>query len=356
MDYNNNYDFKYPGGDDFYNVEDFNGNFDKVADELDDVNTALRGKASVKHSHDVGDLSGILPVYRGGTGQNSVDIKPISGSEKMVTSGGVYSALEGKQNKYSYVIANYDSDNNLKQYADFILNENGSNFNDLQTFISNIPRNSIVKMLLGNYVFTDTLVLNKAVIIEGSGHGTTIQIGENSKIGIYINNTDSQISNVTISNLNLSCYEGPTGQDYKTILYMSNINGVYIYNVRFGYSISTTGCSASLIKGANYLRNIHIHDCVMNSSIESPLDDSYTIDFINVTSLTELCAFISGCSCNSSGKFCIRVPNSSYASKLALYGFIGEYSIYGEDNQLIKTVGNSTYSQQEVVLSDSTDI
>lgn len=37
--------------------------------------------------------SGVLPVARGGTGQASVDTTPTQGSEKMVTSGGVYAAL-----------------------------------------------------------------------------------------------------------------------------------------------------------------------------------------------------------------------------------------------------------------------
>lgn len=37
--------------------------------------------------------AGILPVARGGTGQGSVDSSPTSGSAKMVTSGGVYQAV-----------------------------------------------------------------------------------------------------------------------------------------------------------------------------------------------------------------------------------------------------------------------
>jgi hypothetical protein len=39
--------------------------------------------------------NGTLPVARGGTGQTSVDTTPTSGSSKMVTSGGVYNALQG---------------------------------------------------------------------------------------------------------------------------------------------------------------------------------------------------------------------------------------------------------------------
>lgn len=39
--------------------------------------------------------SGTLPVSRGGTGQTAVDTAPTQGSDKMVTSGGVYTALNG---------------------------------------------------------------------------------------------------------------------------------------------------------------------------------------------------------------------------------------------------------------------
>lgn len=41
--------------------------------------------------------AGVLPVARGGTGNSSVDTTPTSGSTKMVTSGGIYTALNAKQ-------------------------------------------------------------------------------------------------------------------------------------------------------------------------------------------------------------------------------------------------------------------
>lgn len=42
-------------------------------------------------------VTGTLPVANGGTGNTSVDTTPTNGSTKMVTSGGVYTALAGKQ-------------------------------------------------------------------------------------------------------------------------------------------------------------------------------------------------------------------------------------------------------------------
>jgi len=41
---------------------------------------------------------GVLPVGNGGTGNSGVDTTPVSGSTKMVTSGGIYNALAGKAN------------------------------------------------------------------------------------------------------------------------------------------------------------------------------------------------------------------------------------------------------------------
>jgi len=77
----------------------------------------LAGKSDVGHTHAASDVtsgtfataripnlsatkitSGTLPVSRGGTGNTSVDTTPTSGSTKMVTSGGVYTALSSKAN------------------------------------------------------------------------------------------------------------------------------------------------------------------------------------------------------------------------------------------------------------------
>ena len=55
------------------------------------------GAAESSHNHSASNItSGTLPVARGGTGNTSVDTTPTSGSTKMVTSGGVYTALAGK--------------------------------------------------------------------------------------------------------------------------------------------------------------------------------------------------------------------------------------------------------------------
>lgn len=69
-----------------------------INQEIEDINETLLDKADVVHVHAASDItSGVLAVARGGTGNGSVDTTPTSGSTKMVTSGGLYTALNAKQ-------------------------------------------------------------------------------------------------------------------------------------------------------------------------------------------------------------------------------------------------------------------
>lgn len=68
-----------------------------VASTIAGVTPASIGAAASSHNHAASEItSGTLAVARGGTGNTSVDTTPTSGSTKMVTSGGVYTALSGK--------------------------------------------------------------------------------------------------------------------------------------------------------------------------------------------------------------------------------------------------------------------
>lgn len=61
------------------------------------INGILENKADSVHTHSADDIdTGILSVARGGTGNTSVDTAPTSGSTKMVTSGGVYTAIANR--------------------------------------------------------------------------------------------------------------------------------------------------------------------------------------------------------------------------------------------------------------------
>lgn len=54
------------------------------------------GAAAASHTHAASDITGTLGTAHGGTGNSSVDTAPTSGSTKMVTSGGVYTAFSNK--------------------------------------------------------------------------------------------------------------------------------------------------------------------------------------------------------------------------------------------------------------------
>lgn len=72
----------------------------KLARFWQGIKTKLANKSDVGHDHSTTDLtSGVLSVERGGTGYSSVDTTPTNGSAKMVTSGGIYTALTNKAGK-----------------------------------------------------------------------------------------------------------------------------------------------------------------------------------------------------------------------------------------------------------------
>lgn len=87
--------------------------------------------AASSHNHSADNItSGTLPVSRGGTGNTSVDTTPTNGSTKMVTSGGVYTALSGKSDTghtHNYAAAshgNHVPTTETANNAKFLRNDN----------------------------------------------------------------------------------------------------------------------------------------------------------------------------------------------------------------------------------------
>ena len=58
----------------FESIEDFNKNFDKVSDALDDIINMLGDKAPALHKHEADEITGVLAVENGGTGANTARI------------------------------------------------------------------------------------------------------------------------------------------------------------------------------------------------------------------------------------------------------------------------------------------
>lgn len=134
MKYTKNYQFKKPDSDDAYDIQNENDNMDLIDETLkntvDNVDIELNAAllelrnaianaqaileslvdskiathtANKNNPHSVtlaqvlgGGGSSVIPVANGGTGNSSVDSTPTQNSTKMVTSGGVYTALSGK--------------------------------------------------------------------------------------------------------------------------------------------------------------------------------------------------------------------------------------------------------------------
>ena len=134
MKYTKNYQFKKPDSDDAYDIQNENDNMDLIDETLkntvDNVDIELNAAllelrnaianaqaileslvdskiathtANKNNPHAVtlaqvlgGGGSSVIPVANGGTGNSSVDSTPTQNSTKMVTSGGVYTALAGK--------------------------------------------------------------------------------------------------------------------------------------------------------------------------------------------------------------------------------------------------------------------
>ena len=134
MKYTRNYQFKKPDSDDAYDIQNENDNMDLIDETLkntvDNVDIELNAAllelrnaianaqaileslvdskiathtANKNNPHSVtlaqvlgGGGSSVIPVANGGTGNSSVDTTPTQNSTKMVTSGGVYTALAGK--------------------------------------------------------------------------------------------------------------------------------------------------------------------------------------------------------------------------------------------------------------------
>lgn len=282
MVYNNNYGFNYPGGEDTYNVEDFNENFSKTGNALDSIKTSLAGKAPSSHVHAASSIaSGVLPVARGGTGQGSIDTTPTSGSSKMVTSGGVFTALEKKQSKYTYIIAAQDSDDVFKNGADLIYSSSST----LTIFLGKIPEGAEVYFAPGNYEVTTTININKSITITGSHNSVfnstclVFYVQGNASLSGSGYSKAGVIKNVTIENITLKRKSGTND-----LIHVQNADGIWLKNLTFvcenDVSVSSnTKCR--VIYCYNYCVNLFVLNCIFwNNMIDLGVkkENLYAVD------------------------------------------------------------------------------
>lgn len=114
------YNIKYIENNDSVDlVTDMNGNFRAVTNELDNIDDRINNRALTSHKHSADNItSGTLTVTRGGTGKSTLPVgqvlvgngtgaittkaissTPALNSSNLITSGGVYSAVQDKLSK-----------------------------------------------------------------------------------------------------------------------------------------------------------------------------------------------------------------------------------------------------------------
>ena len=98
--------------------------------------------AAASHNHSAANItSGTLAVARGGTGQTSVDTTPTSGSKKMCTSGGIYTAINELKTSVSNgksLIASAITDKGVSTASNATFQTMSNNIRSIQTAAGSI--------------------------------------------------------------------------------------------------------------------------------------------------------------------------------------------------------------------------
>lgn len=176
-------------------------------------------------------------------------------------------------------------------------------------------------------------LMAKQLILEGSGHQTVIYANGLNNQPVFKLGTDDvekPTSNITIKDIYISHRD--TGYDSaRNLIEAGNINGLYIYRVGFNFNITNKVMSgSSIIKGSGYMRNVHIHDCVINSNIPDNSKERYCFNFkgIDASKKVEFCAYISNTSYLNNTEFSVNLLDADMKNKIALTGILGGYKLY----------------------------
>lgn len=361
--YNESYGIQYYTDSDVFDIEDMNENFRIIVNELIDLNDNMGDLANFNHGHNLSNMNitGLLPVKKGGTGATNssqarvnlglkgASVKDYTTSvEKdnpnLVTSGGAYNEIVKKQSKYCYVVAADNSDETLKACADFVVYNNGTldfEKGGLQYVMNSVPAGSTVKLLSGSYYLrSGSVVINKPLKLTGSGHSTVIYSNNLNNSPVFklgTDDIDSPTSNITIEDMYIahrdSGYDGECN-----LIYASNINGLYLYRLGLNYNAAYNMPNSALIKGTEYLRNVHIHDCVVNANMTNNNTDRYCFNFsgIDTDREGEFCAYISNTSFLNGTEVSINLLSENMKDKIAVTGILGGYKMYVNKQEVVK--------------------
>ena len=252
------------------------------------VTAAQVGAAASSHTHSAGNItSGTLPVSRGGTGNTSVDSTPTSGSSKMVTSGGVYTALAGKaasdHTHTAYATTSHTHDyapsSHTHDYAASSHNHSASNITSGtlavarggtgNTSVDTAPTSGSTKMVTSGGVFTalaNKFGTDNAAWVTGTytGNGSTaaplsINLGfQPSAVFVVAVGDDGTVS----PRFGAAIRSGSTTGSFASVNYYSGQTGVLFFSSAqltitasgFSVTLQNTGHKSSLNEeGKGYL-------------------------------------------------------------------------------------------------------
>ena len=236
-----------------------------LSTKISNMDTAIAGKqpagsyAAASHNHSAANItSGTLAVARGGTGQTSVDTTPTSGSNKMCTSGGIYTAINELKTSVSNgksAVASAITDKGVSTSATASFNTMANNIRKIVTSNIYTINNS------NNELISDDKITHCPCYEYGSGNIITYHAEntslENGKNYFYFNmklNNYTQVELYTGANrypLYLSIYEYNPG-DLSTITLKASLSGYYNGYQNLGFTIDPNKLYLLRVSGGNY--------------------------------------------------------------------------------------------------------
>ena len=236
-----------------------------LSTKISNMDTAINGKqpagsyAAASHNHSAANItSGTLAVAHGGTGQTSVDTTPTSGSKKMCTSGGIYTAINELKTSVSNgksAVASAITDKGVSTSAT-------ASFNTMANNIRKIVTSNIYTINnFNNELISDDKITHCPCYEYGGGyityHAENTSL-EHNKTYFYFNmklNNYTQVELYTGANnypLRLLIYEYNPGDFSTLVLKASNLYGYYNGYHDLGFTTDPNKLYLLRVSGGNY--------------------------------------------------------------------------------------------------------
>ena len=238
------------------------------------------GASSSNHTHSLTgtDLTGTLPVSKGGTGATTATAARTalglgtaatrayttavsSGSASLVTSGAVYSAINNLNinNRTHIVVATYNTKNPLKANADYTCTSSNAS-SVLKTAINAVANGGEVELLDGTYNLQyneDAIEITKTVTIQGSDYNTVInqpadEYAGEAKPAFIISAQNVRLNRLMICDKNISS---------PVPIIKQQAQGAIYDDVFFIFNASEIGGGGGCVRGSGDCNFTRIQNC-----------------------------------------------------------------------------------------------